>query len=365
MRSLRSNFNATKELVNTELACFNGEVTEVSQKSDTLSLEDQRSIDELLILAKTCIDMPCLEFRIKCETIVQDLTRKRHDCQTGPLKWLFTRMLFILTHCTRLLHFEKHSEHIDEISLLRLKECLEKIPSYEMSRLLNLGFVESNSDDVLNKFDAEQKIKDSQNDTLPNLQQTRELEIISGNNDLVMCRICEENIPTAHLESHSYICAYAEKCDIKGIDVNESLLALADILEQIIDSSTPSDDSPQNSQMQTSLDNCSPKISEWRNKGVEGMFEDLHEMDTACIEDSTPVAFVNLKGFPGVKSLHGPPSSTGSMTSASSTNTPRANFDFFWLEHNHPSELEDVQQVHSLLCWLVQLLFLSKGRWFN
>nr|XP_043640239.1 probable serine/threonine protein kinase IRE4 isoform X2 [Erigeron canadensis] len=353
LRSLRSNFNAAKELVNTELACFKGEVIEVSQKSDILSLEDQRLIEELLILSKVCIDMSPLEFRTKCETIVQDLTRKRHDCQTGPLKWLFTRMLFILTRCTRLLHFEKHSEHIDEISLLRLKECLEKIPSYEMSWLLNLGIIESNSDDVLNKFDNEHKFEESQNDVALHVPKTHELEMNSGNEDLVICRICEEYVPPSHLESHSYICAYAEKCDTKGIDVNESLLALADILDQIIDSCTPSvhaaDDSPQNSQMQFSLDNCSPKISEWRNKGVEGMFEDLHEMDTACIEDSTPVTFANLKGFPGVKSQHGPPSSTGSMTSASSTNTPRAsNFDFFWLEHNHPCELEDVQQMTDL-----------------
>ncbi|KAJ0829341.1 putative protein kinase AGC-MAST family [Helianthus annuus] len=334
LRSMRSNFNAAKELVNTELAYFKEEVIEVSQKSDALSLEEQRSIDALLILSKECIEMPSLEFRTKCETIVQDLTTKRQDCQTGPLKWLFTRMLFILTRCTRLLHFEKHSEHIDEISLLKLKECLEKIPSHEMSWLYKLGIIESNSDTILNKFDDEHIIQDSHQ-----------------NDDLVICRICEEDVPTSHLESHSYICAHAEKCDIQGVDINESLLGLSEILEQIIDSCTQSvhvdNDSLQNSQIQISSDNCSPKISEWRNKGVEGMFEDLHEMDTASIEDSTPVSFVNIKGFPGLKSQYGPPSSTGSMTSASST--PRAaNFDLFWLEHNHSSELEDVQQMTDL-----------------
>ncbi|KAI3821064.1 hypothetical protein L1987_08620 [Smallanthus sonchifolius] len=343
LRSMRSNFNAAKELVNTELAYFKGEVIEVSQKSDALSLEDQRSINELLILSKECIEMSSLDFRTKCETIVQDLTRKRQDCQTGPLKWLFTRMLFILTRCTRLLHFEKHGEHIDETSLLKLKECLEKIPSYEMSWLLSLGIIESNSDNIINKFDAEQVIPDS--------HQNYELEMNPGDDDLVICRICEEYVPTSHLESHSYICAHAEKCDMKGIDINDSLLGLSEILEQIIDSCTASvhvdNDSLQNSQMQISLDNCSPKISEWRNKGVEGMFENIHEMDTACIEDSTPVSFVNIKGFPGVKGQYGPPSSTGSMTSASST--PRAaNFDLFWLEHNHSSELEDVQQMTDL-----------------
>ncbi|XP_076894214.1 putative serine/threonine protein kinase IRE4 isoform X2 [Bidens hawaiensis] len=326
LRSMRSSFNAAKELVNTELAYFKHEVIEVSQKSETLSLEEQRSINELLDLSKKCIEMSSLDFRTKCETTVQDLTRKRQDCQTGSLKWLFTRMLFILTRCTRLLHFEKHSEHIEEISLLKLKECLEKIPSHEMSWLL--------SDTISSKFDDEHMIQDSHQ-----------------NDDLVICRICEEYVPSSHLETHSYICAHAEKCDIKGVDVNESLLGLSDILEQIIDSCTPSvnadNDSSQSSQMQISLDNCSPKISEWRNTGVEGMFEDIHEMDTAWIEESTPVSFVNIKGFPGVKSQYGPPSSTGSMTSASST--PRAaNFDLFWLEHSHSSELEDVQQMTDL-----------------
>ncbi|XP_023746706.1 probable serine/threonine protein kinase IRE4 isoform X2 [Lactuca sativa] len=340
--SLRSNFNAAKDLVNTELSCFKGEVIEVSQKSETLSLEDQRSIQHLLILSKECIEMSCQDFRTKCEAIVQDLTKKRQDCQTGPLKWLFTRMLFILTRCTRLLHFEKHSEHIDEVSLLKMKECLEKIPSYEMSRILKLGIVDSHSGDGLNNklLDNEKKLHTQKEDSTERWPQSED----SG--DLVICRICEEYVPASHLESHSYICAYAEKCDIKGSDVNESLLGLSEILDQIIISCTPVDDSPQNSQFQN-LDGCSPKMSEWRNKGVEGMFEDLHEMDTACIEDSTPGNFVNLKGFPGVKSLNGPPSSTGSMTSASST-PKAANFDFFWLELNHPSELEDVQQMTDL-----------------
>ncbi|CBI19674.3 unnamed protein product, partial [Vitis vinifera] len=150
--------------------------------------------------------------------------------------------------------------------------------------------------------------------------------------DSVICRICEENVPTSHLESHSYICAYADKCDLKYLDIDERLSKLAEILEQIIES------------------RCSPKISEWRNKGVEGMFEDLHEMDTACIDDSYLTNPLNLKGHWGTKlSQYGAPSSTGSMTSMSSTNTPRAgHFDLFWLEHNNPSKLEDVQQMADL-----------------
>ncbi|KAK9989940.1 hypothetical protein SO802_030179 [Lithocarpus litseifolius] len=62
--------------------------------------------------------------------------------------------------------------------------------------------------------------------------------------------------------------------------------------------------SPENLKTQTTnlaiaSEGCSPKISEWRNKGVEGMFEDIHEMDTACIDDSYPP--MNLNGHLGVK----------------------------------------------------------------
>ncbi|KAK9271012.1 hypothetical protein L1049_026600 [Liquidambar formosana] len=177
--------------------------------------------------------------------------------------------------------------------------------------------------------------------------------------DSVICRICEEIVPTSHLEYHSYICAYADKCDSQCLDVDECLSKLAEILEQIIESHNmsfhASDGSPENLRTQTTnsaiaSEGYSPKISEWRSKGVEGMFEDLHEMDTACIDDSHLANSISMKSHLGMKLSHcSAPSSTGSMTSASSTNTPRAgHFDFFWLEHNNPAELEDVQQMTDL-----------------
>lgn len=69
-------------------------------------------------------------------------------------------------------------------------------------------------------------------------------------------------------------------------------------------------------------------------------------MDTAFIDDSHLLP-ANLKGHFGIKLCnYGATSSTGSMTSVSSTTTPRAgHFDSFWLEHNNPSESEDIQQV--------------------
>ncbi|XP_040998273.1 probable serine/threonine protein kinase IRE4 isoform X1 [Juglans microcarpa x Juglans regia] len=416
--SLHSRFDAAKEVVNVELASFSGDVLDVFDKIDS-SPEGETMAEDLLLLARKCMEMNPCEFRVECETIVQELTEKRHQCQTGMLKWLVTRMLFILTRCTRLLQFQKDREPIDEKSLRKLKKCLESIPAVETSWVPNPQIADcgshyaSNQKDVvkhelhresklrsvpeasccnslepddesdsISKKDAvvlQQKlaVQTAKTDFLSPVQQFHQIDSsfgkftnnsISGSfheqeestdgSEAVLCRICEEIVPTSHLESHSYICAYADKCDLIYLDVDERLIKLAEILEQIIESHNKSfhssDGSPENSRTKTTnlaiaSEAYSPKICEWRNKGVEGMFEDIHEMDTAYMDDSHS-ASMNLKGLLGLKlGNHGTSSSTGSMTSVSSTNTPRAcHFDSWWLEHNNPSAMEDVKQMIDL-----------------
>ncbi|XP_050233224.1 probable serine/threonine protein kinase IRE4 isoform X2 [Mercurialis annua] len=425
--SLHSRFDAAKEVVNAELASFAGDAMEVLEKIDSSLQEELKMAEDLLILAHQCMEMTCSQFRAKCKLIVQDLTEKRHQCQIGLLKWLYTRMLFILTRCTRLLQFQKDTEPIDEKSLRKFKICLESVPSVDswvanhvigdselcpglnqksdikqkLQKQNNLSSLpeatncaSQDSDDQSratsgkDSLDFEQKLtfQKSRNESFSELnlfsetdkspirnsidnlvssfhdQQNilgdslDEQERVLDGSDLVMCRICEEIVPVSHLESHSYICAYADKCDLNSLDVDERLSSLAEILEQIVESRNmnfhQAHDSPENSRAQianVTTEGCSPKISEWRNKGVEGMFEDIHEMDTAFIDDSH-LPPVNLKSHLGIKLCnYGTPSSTGSMTSVSSTNTPNAgHFDSFWLEHNNPSELEDVQQMIDL-----------------
>ena len=395
-----------------ELSSLTEDILDALQKWD--SSPGNEMAEDLLILAEQCMEMTPSEFRIKCERIVQGLTKKRQHCQTAFLKWLFTRMLFILTRCTRLLRFQKDSEPIDEKSLHNFTKCLESIPAVEMNWVPYSRIVDSVSDYESNeKSDANHELQwqnkvsslleqtwcrseepadksgifsrkdskvliqkppsqNSQIDFYSHIEQDgnfpgkpmnsfeddslHEPERNLDGSDSVICRICEENVPTSHLEPHSYICAYADKCDLKYQDVDECLSKLAEILEQIIESRNlnyhASICSPENSKTQITnsavlSEGYSPKISEWRNKGVEGMFEGLHEMDTACIDDSYLTNPLTLKGYWGTKlSQYGAPSSAGSMTSMSSTNTPRAShFDLFWLEHNNPSKLEDVQQV--------------------
>ncbi|KAJ8762244.1 hypothetical protein K2173_007400 [Erythroxylum novogranatense] len=423
--SLRARFDAAKEVVNAELASFAGEVIDVLENIDASLEEEQKMAEDLLILAHICMKMTCVRFRSKCEIIVQDLTEKRSQCQTGLLKWLITRMLFILTRCTRLLQFQKDSEPIDKKSLRKFKRCLERIPSVDMSWVANRGIAESDPDYALNhSSDAKKQPLGQSNYSKPpeamctGLEEAAdESDVTTRNNyqtcgqnllaqeskngitlkeadnrfagnlvnvssfgslpeeaenfddyhhdrgpvldesDSEICRICEEIVPISRLESHSYICAYADKCDLNSVDVDERLSNFAEILEQIIESRNTnghsSYDSPENSKMQTSSSAAtevySPRVCEWRNKGVEGMVEEIHEMDIASIDDSLPPSF-SLKGHMAMKLCnYGASSSAGSMTSVSSTNTPRAgHFDSFWLEHNNPSELEDTQQMADL-----------------
>ncbi|WCJ35156.1 Protein kinase superfamily protein [Euphorbia peplus] len=429
--SLDSRFDAVKEVVNAELANFVCEVVDVLDKIDSSLQEELIMAEDLLILAQLCMDMTCSQFRVKCELYVQDLTEKRQRCRYGLLKWLFTRMLFILTRCTRLLQFQKDSDHIDEKSLRKFKKCLESVPSVDMNWVVDNGIDDSDLSNSLNQKDdlkqrvqgqntissipettchsskepddqcgltsrkdmtLEQKlssqklnnetlsqvkhlcqvdkssIRKSMNDSIFSLNeheqcldksfQEQEQLLDESELDTVICRICEHDVPISHLESHSYICAYADKCDLKSLVIDERLSNLADILEQIVESRSmnfhPSCESPENIRSQptnsvTLAEVYSPKISEWRNKGVEGMFDDIHEMETAYIEDSH-MPSVSLKGHLGIRLCNnGAHSSSGSMTSVSSTNTPRAgHFDSFWVERNSPSELEDVQQMIDL-----------------
>lgn len=397
LRSLHSKFDAVKEAVDAELAAFAGDVMAALEKG-SLS-KGQKTAEDLLTLSHQCIEMTSSQFRENCESIVQKLAEKRQQCQVGLVKQLSTRMLFILTRCTRLLQFQKDSGTINEESLVRFKQCLESVPAIDMKWVQKTEKADFNSGNIVeqdripkhildehskNKYPAEsipqigvcsstaskdenalghghqmdlnlhkELLCESSSDSL------HEQEDLFDGVDSVLCRICEENVPTSHLESHSYICAYADKCDLEGLDVDERLLNIAEILDQIVDlynqSLLASNSSPQISRIDSTTsvhgsEGHSPKLQDWHNRGMEGMFEDIHEMDTACIDDPQITGSNNLKSQLAIKlGASHPASSNGSLTPVSSTNTPMSSyFDLFWLEHNNPSEPEDVNQVNEL-----------------
>lgn len=417
VRSLHSKFDSAKEAVNGELGSFAKDVLERLEKLGEFNVKSQRMAEDLLLLAYECSEMTSCEFRLRCEGIVQNLADKRSQCEAGLPKQLLTRILFILTRCTRLLQFHRDSEPIDEVSLHKFKRCLESVPTVELNQTPKAnGSVYNNQDDLedtclvsseagffpanraqlksdhkvgkvstISGYDGrattysavsdDNSVKESQNHNLQVVHfhydqlgatfcsSSREhssksfqpQENSSHIFDSVICRICEEFVPKHNLDSHSYICAYANKCDMKGWDIDDRLCKLGEVLEQIADSYMlnfqPSDGNPLHSNVDTSNNavgaKCySPKI-ELHCRGMEGMFEDIHEMDTACLDDSHLSNNNGVLTHFAMKLGHSiAPSSSGSFTSASSTNTPKAShFDLFWIEHNNPSERENVKQV--------------------
>lgn len=129
--SLHSRFDVAKEIVDKKLDDFVIDVEENMEKMDPSCPEDRETAEELLKLAQTCIEMTSAQLRATCESIVQDLTKKMKQCQAGLVKWFVSQLLFILTHCTRVVMFQKETEPIDESSFRKFKECLANIPALE------------------------------------------------------------------------------------------------------------------------------------------------------------------------------------------------------------------------------------------
>nr|PNR28567.1 hypothetical protein PHYPA_029159 [Physcomitrium patens] len=121
MAALGARFHTAKDEVNAELAVFAGDLVGVLEDTTDMDPYHQERIEDLLILARDCAFMDPQVFRKECEAIVQDLDDKRQELPMGVLKRLHTRMLFILTRCTRLLQFEKENG-LDEVELHRLQQ---------------------------------------------------------------------------------------------------------------------------------------------------------------------------------------------------------------------------------------------------
>jgi len=111
---IRAKFDKAKEEVNNDLAIFAADLVGILEKNADSHPEWQETIEDLLVLARSCAMTSPGEFWLQCESIVQELDDRRQELPPGMLKQLHTRMLFILTRCTRLLQFHKESLAEDE-----------------------------------------------------------------------------------------------------------------------------------------------------------------------------------------------------------------------------------------------------------
>uniref|UniRef100_A0ACD5X6P5 Uncharacterized protein n=1 Tax=Avena sativa TaxID=4498 RepID=A0ACD5X6P5_AVESA len=448
LKVIQTRFEKAKEEVNTDLAVFAGDLVSVMEKYADSHPEWKETFEDLLILARSCSVMTPGELWLQCEGIVQDLDDQRQELPMGVLKKLYTRMLFILTRCTRLLQFHKESGFAeDEIVMDQRDKIIQsadnkiltqsgphdtaargsksdarKSYSQEQHNLKWRRSQEIKPVKILLPLDTDIKkevdsptrermsswkpfpspapkppieptpIKEEsptkKTDTLATI--TSGVELISPVESIshqplppkhqhktswghwsdqpniseegsIMCRICEEYVPTHYVENHSAVCAIADRCDQKGVSVDERLVRVAETLEKLVDSysqkdninavSSPDAAKVSNPSINEESDVPSPKLSDWSRRGSADMLDYLQEADnTISLDDIKNLPSMTCKTRFGPKSDHGmATSSAGSMTPRSPLMTPRSNhIDMLLAGRSAINESDDVPQIVEL-----------------
>ncbi|KAG8097942.1 hypothetical protein GUJ93_ZPchr0013g33953 [Zizania palustris] len=448
LKVIQVRFEKAKEEVNSDLAVFAGDLVGVMEKYAESHPEWKETLEDLLILARSCCVMTPGEFWLQCEGIVQDLDDHRQELPMGVLKKLYTRMLFILTRCTRLLQFHKESGFaedevvmnqrdkiiqsadrqilaqpaVDDATTRHSKSDARKSYSQEQHNLKWKRSQEIKPVKLLSPLDTDVKkevesptrerfsswkpfpspVTKSPKDSIPIKEdspnkKTDTLPVASSHVELtspvestshqslppkhqhktswshwsdqpniseegsIMCRICEEYVPTHYVENHSAICASADRCDQKGVSVDERLIRVADELEKLVESYSQKDlpnaaGSPDvakisNSSINEESDGPSPKLSDWSRRGSADMLDYLQEADsTISLDDIKNLPSMTCKTRFGPKSDHGmATSSAGSMTPRSPLTTPRSNhIDMVLAGRSAINESDDLPQIAEL-----------------
>ncbi|XP_048326427.2 probable serine/threonine protein kinase IRE [Ziziphus jujuba] len=443
---IRTRFERSKEEVNSDLGAFAGDLVGILEKNSGSCPEWKESLEDLLVVARQCAKMSPNEFWMKCEAIVQTLDDRRQELPIGILKQAHTRLLFILTRCTRLVQFQKESGY-DEDRILGLhqlsdlgvypeqileavqqdicgklmeKEVNEKhmkksrkqeqrsgtdgaetaksvdssqgsyrmsswkkLPSAAEKNRKGLDSPDTSSKEQSDHLHAKDELKtcsESMGTPSCHPEQTEPAARVQkvswglwGDHqngtyeNLMICRICEVEIPTVHVEEHSRICTIADRCDLKGLTINERLERVAETLEKIVDSwspkSTPkSIDVPggnfeatrvSTSSTHEELDDLSPKHGSLSRRSSEDLLDCVPEADNTFLMDSLSVLpDISCETHPPL--IHDPgnnkASSAGSLTPRSPLLTPRTSqIELLLSGWRTISELENYQQIHKLL----------------
>ncbi|CAM6095426.1 unnamed protein product [Calypogeia fissa] len=471
LEALRARFNSAKEEVNNELEVFAGDLVEILEKNANQPAEWQEKAEDILVLARQCTLMSPTEFRKHCESIVQDLDDKRQVLPMGILKQLHTRMLFILTRCTRLLQFQKvngleeektpthKSQQLNKVSptldrawttttttpaankrnnhakgkgIVAEAPVLKEIPKpktlgpspplpvldkskrvdkrkdegtssscsvkIEKSKPCSIGLKSATlrQEKVTNEVDSliadrlaswrkfttssdgsraspvmpstpDSARVDSESKAQSRGLSKRDLQVqvdrddgassLTRNNSgqsstpsvhtpsvqhrlswgywgdqsglvddsyMVICRICEEEVPTVVLEEHSRVCACADRCDLKSLGIDDRLKRLAETLEKMLESCPPK--TPHISASGSPDPGLASGVTErdgslllldgsssLNRRNSEDMLEDLHEIDAASID-----------GNFNPKTRFGPRCDSGMASSSGGSLTPRS-----------------------------------------
>ncbi|OVA19533.1 Protein kinase domain [Macleaya cordata] len=437
MAIIRTKFDRLKEEVNSDLGILAGDLVSILEKNTDAHPEWRETLEDLLVVARKCAMMSPTEFWKKCEAIVQNLDDRRQELPMGILKQAHTRILFILTRCTRLLQFQNESifedEHIlglHQLSDLGVypeqifgggcqgskssfsgkeatKEHLKKSQDHDDQNLNSSDPVEcgtaKSTDSCRDRISSWKKLpsaaeknqrkghdeidtpcKDKEkvvenNENLNTPECIPEGTDVSSNvkkvtwgfwgdqqsvlyENSMICRICEVEIPTVHVEFHSRICTVVDRCDLKGLTVNERLERVAETLEKILETCTPkgsdtAEGSPEVSRVSTpsvteELDALSPRQNNLSHGCSEHMVECVPEADNAFVMDelkgSTEMSCKTRSTLMPDQGIAA--SSAGSITPRSPLLTPRTSqLELLFGGRRVISEHENFQQIHKLL----------------
>ncbi|CAL9147477.1 unnamed protein product [Musa hybrid cultivar] len=133
MGVIRSKFKRLKEEVDSELGVLAGDLVGILEKDTDAHPEWREPLEDLLVVTQNCAEMSPDEFWSSCEGIVQNLDDRRQELPMGTLKQVHTRILFILTRCTRLIQFQKEGAYREHEHILGLHQ-LSDLGFYPESR---------------------------------------------------------------------------------------------------------------------------------------------------------------------------------------------------------------------------------------
>ncbi|XP_010483900.1 PREDICTED: probable serine/threonine protein kinase IRE [Camelina sativa] len=162
----------------------------------------------------------------------------------------------------------------------------------------------------------------------------------------MICRICEVEIPVVHVEEHSRICTIADRCDLKGINVNLRLERVAESLEKILESWTPKN-------------SITPRaVADSAKLSTSIRHEDLDEITQRCSVDmlhcvprsENTFSLDDLTVLNEASMANGTKdSSAGSLTPPSPATPRTSQVDLLLSGRKTISELENYQQINKLL----------------
>ena len=107
LAGLRARFNTAREKVDAGLKHFAADLIEILDRNTDSFPKWKEKVEDILVLAQRCTKLSPIDFSSECEKIVHELDDRRQELPMGLLKQLHTRMLYILTRCSRLLQSRK------------------------------------------------------------------------------------------------------------------------------------------------------------------------------------------------------------------------------------------------------------------